>query len=79
MRKPLGIQKCDRRTDRRTDRPTDRPTWQGVESRVRDLKNRKRKTLLHIGGAIEEEEKEMNNRLFPHVNCVSNKLLARVP
>ena len=34
MRKPLGIQKCDGRTDRRTDRPT----RQGVESRVRDLK-----------------------------------------
>ena len=30
--KPLGIQKCDRRTDG----PTDRPTWQGVESRVCD-------------------------------------------
>ena len=32
MRKPLAIQKCDRRTDG----PTDRPTRQGVESRVRD-------------------------------------------
>ena len=32
MRKPLGIQKCDRPTDRRTDGPTD----QGVELRVRD-------------------------------------------
>ena len=32
MRKPLGIQKCDRRMDGRTDLPTQ----QGVESRVRD-------------------------------------------
>ena len=30
MRNPIGIQKCYRRTDR--------PTQQGVESRVRDLK-----------------------------------------
>ena len=51
MRKLLGIQKCDGRTDR----PTYRPTRQGVESRVRDYKERKTTTINFLATQAAEK------------------------
>ena len=75
MRKPLGIQKCDRRTDGRTDEPTDLPTDRPgkVQSCVSATKNdTKLKKAYWVVSYGEFYEAHSPNRAKTHIKIQSS-------